>query len=435
VCKRCEPFAPPAAGGGRHKRKKLREMDPRLHCSVVGTCLTLGTLRRIAVRLRLPIPADAEEYNVHGYFVLRAAEHGPTAKAMHKTLDRTYDAAIRRFGRLEDEKTLTALWDRCLEEGDVPGPYWAVVTHPAASQTLIWRVFGHVHMLSHLVGASNRADVRRLRALETERDALADALGKTKRRLSEREQDLRRLVEQHAADVRDRDFRLCIAETAAQRLQLATIRIAELESEEACQALSARLVLLARQVSEGIARAEAATTHAAALNQQVEDLRRINRGLEEALHATVSDALQTVLPSPGGEERAGTAGRFSMAMALCGQRIVYVGGRTGLIPHLRALVEQAGGVFIHHDGGIEENNERLGEVLAQGDAVLCPVDCVSHGACRRAKRLCKQRAKAFVPLRSSGLSSFISGLREIAARTGTAAIAPDISAPPGVSPR
>lgn len=428
MCKRCEPCAPRGPGSGQHKpkkvwRKKLWEIDPRLHCSVVGTCLTLGELRRIAAKLRLPVPADAEEYNVHGYFVLAAAETEPVAKAMHKTLDRKYEAAIRRFGRLEDEKALASLWHQCLEEGDVPGPYWALVTHPAASQALIWRVFGHVHMLSHLVGSSNRADVRRLRALETERDALADELGKTRRRLSEREQELRGLAEQHAADVRDLDLRLRAAETAEQRLQAAINRIAELESGEACRAMSAQLARLGRQVAEETARAEIATIRAAALSQQAEDLRRINRSLEEALQAAVTDALHAVLPPHGGDERIGAV------MALCGQRIVYVGGRIGLIPHLRNLVERAGGVFIHHDGGIEENGERLGEVLAQGDAVLCPVDCVSHGACRLAKRLCKQRAKAFVPLRSSGLSSFVSGLREIAARSGIAPVAAGVSQP------
>jgi hypothetical protein len=31
-----------------------------------------------------------------------------------------------------------------------------------------------------------------------------------------------------------------------------------------------------------------------------------------------------------------------------------------------------------------------------------------------AKRICKQQSKVFVPLRSSGVSSFVNGLREIA---------------------
>ena len=82
--------------------------------------------------------------------------------------------------------------------------------------------------------------------------------------------------------------------------------------------------------------------------------------------------------------------------------------------HFRAVVENANGRFIHHDGGLEDNDRRLGTLLSQGDVVLCPVDCVSHGACARAKRFCKQTSRTFVPLRSSGLSSFVTGLRSVA---------------------
>jgi hypothetical protein len=54
-------------------------------------------------------------------------------------------------------------------------------------------------------------------------------------------------------------------------------------------------------------------------------------------------------------------------------------------------------------------------MIHSADAVLCPVDCVSHDACLRIKRLCKRAAKRFVPLRSASLSAFIVGLQEVAA--------------------
>ena len=101
------------------------------------------------------------------------------------------------------------------------------------------------------------------------------------------------------------------------------------------------------------------------------------------------------------------------AIDLCGRRIVYVGGRGCTIPHLRALVERFGGVFLHHDGGLAEQPGRLDGLLGRGDAVFCPIDCVSHDACLRAKRFCRQRATAFVPLRTDSLSSFIRGLRRL----------------------
>jgi hypothetical protein len=101
---------------------------------------------------------------------------------------------------------------------------------------------------------------------------------------------------------------------------------------------------------------------------------------------------------------------------LGGRKILYVGGRSGLVRHFRVRVEQVNARFIHHDGGTEEDKGRLERVSCQGDAILCPVDCMSHHACLRAKRFCKQKARTFVPLRSSRLSSFVRGLWEIASQ-------------------
>jgi hypothetical protein len=42
--------------------------------------------------------------------------------------------------------------------------------------------------------------------------------------------------------------------------------------------------------------------------------------------------------------------------------------------------------------------------------VFCPVDCVSHDACRRVKQHCRRQDKPFIPLRSSGLTAFAAGL-------------------------
>ena len=104
-----------------------------------------------------------------------------------------------------------------------------------------------------------------------------------------------------------------------------------------------------------------------------------------------------------------------MSIDLRGRRIAYVGGRARLITHFRALIERLNGRFIHHDGGIDDSARWLARILGQADAVLCPVDCVSHGACLLAKQFRKRTAKPFVPLRSAGLSSFVTGLHRVTA--------------------
>jgi Uncharacterized protein conserved in bacteria (DUF2325) len=77
--------------------------------------------------------------------------------------------------------------------------------------------------------------------------------------------------------------------------------------------------------------------------------------------------------------------------------LLYVGGRHAQIGHLRAHAERYGAVFLHHDGGVEERGGLLPGLVSRADAVLFPVDCVSHAAMSLVKRLCRQTGKPFVP--------------------------------------
>jgi hypothetical protein len=62
---------------------------------------------------------------------------------------------------------------------------------------LVKRVFGDVHMLSHLVGAANRGDIRRLKLLEQEKASLSMKVERQQRQLREgfveRDATIRRL--------------------------------------------------------------------------------------------------------------------------------------------------------------------------------------------------------------------------------------------------
>ena len=71
------------------------------------------------------------------------------------------------------------------KQGDVPGAYWAALTHPATTQDIVSRIFAGVHMLSHVVGTANRADIRRLRQLEADNVLLAANVERQQRQLHE----------------------------------------------------------------------------------------------------------------------------------------------------------------------------------------------------------------------------------------------------------
>ena len=91
---------------------------------------------------------------------------------------------------------------------------------------------------------------------------------------------------------------------------------------------------------------------------------------------------------------------------LSGKTLLYVGGRTNQVPMLRRLAEERGADLLHHDGGLAESAQSLAVLTSRADAVLFPVDCVSHSAAKMVKRMCKQLGKSYFPLRRSGLASF-----------------------------
>ena len=399
MCELCT--APPPSVEGQ--RRKLWEIRPDLHCSVIGTCLNYPDLLKIGRRAGFVPSETATEYEVHNYFVHRAEEPHRLARLMQKTLDTKYRAAIHASQMARCEAALAAFWSSSLTKGDVPGPYWALVTHPLVTDSLIVRAFGDVHMLSHLTGAANRADAKRQQSLET-------ALAEAKLGLTAQAAEQRRAAAEHADDVAALEHQLRAAGADGPALAAAEARLREFENGEAHRALERAEAKLTADLEDARRAGERSRQRCDGLERELSELRQAYReaaaGLKalgdecSALEATLSASIHSTTDPPRAE---------TPAIDLCGRRIAYVGGRAGAVGHFRALVENLNGRFSHHDGGVDDNIARLGGILSQADVVLCPVDCVSHGACLKAKTFCKQTAKPFVPLRTAGCRERFSG--------------------------
>jgi hypothetical protein len=75
------------------------------------------------------------------------------------------------------------------------------------------------------------------------------------------------------------------------------------------------------------------------------------------------------------------------------------------------LAEHSGTLFLHHDCGIGDRMGLLEPHVATADIVFFPVDCVSCDAVALVKRVARHLGKRYLPLRSSGLASFVIALR------------------------
>jgi hypothetical protein len=382
-----DEFTPPTC----KRRTPIWDMHHSTHCSIIGTCLSNAEIRRLLIKLGVHGAESASDHDLHKQGVTLAGRQRGGGKFIQKALDHRHEAAIKQFAKAKDESALRELWEEALKRGDIPGAYWAVLSHPAATDAMMRKAFGDVHMLSHMVGAANRADIRRLCRLEEQNAGLSAK------------------VEAQQLQLRDgfteRDNKIRMLNEALSRVLAETPASPESTSDDARAAREA-LTDLDRRLSREIAsrerlqrRLQSATLTAAQAERAQGDLRDECEGLRREL-ALLEAQLNDWLAQ---DNNSGTP-------KLSGAQVLYVGGRAHQVPQLRAVVERAGGVFLYHDGGIEHSTTLLPGLISRADCAVFPIDCISHDAMGILKRQCRLSAKPFIPLRTSSLASLLSGL-------------------------
>jgi hypothetical protein len=288
---------------------------------------------------------------------------------------------VKQFARVQGEAAVLEKWREARQAGDIPGAYWAVLTHPDVGHIGIRRAFGDVHMLSHLVGAANRADIRRLAALEAENAALLAKVERQQVRLHEaitaRDATIRRLGTLAAAQVAAVPQPDADGPAAALRELVADLQARLAAEAGRRERLEARLAECSAAGQRWERQAKAVAADCAALARELAILER---------HGAAADP---VLPR---------------------ERVLYVGGRPGCVDQLRETLSGAGGELLSHDGGQHDHPSLLPGLISRADRVVFPVDCVSHDAALTVKRLCRQLGKPWLPLRSAGLGSFLAAI-------------------------
>jgi hypothetical protein len=395
---------------GKKTRSKLWELSHKLHCPVIGTCLGVAELRKIVRNLGIEQGSVLTDYDVHVSFVSAADTKNLLSLSVHKTLEKKYASDIKHFAKAKDAEQLAGLWVQALGRGEVPGAFWAALTHPRCDDDLAMRAFEEVHMLSHQIGAGQRADLQRLAEAEAELAGLQrdfDGLQRrTRRQLEAREQRILEL--ERALRTADEDRRRLIAAEACLLDELAAAQVRR--SSEYVSRLEEELTHERRLSSERREECDGWRLACQAAEGRLAELEARYR--ERDAEADILERLlaQSLLPCD-----TCTVETCGDRPNLNGRRILCVGGRTCLIEQYRALVARCNGQFEHHDGGVEDSRRRLDALLSAADAVVCATDCVSHDAYYRLKRFCKRSAKPHVFLRRSGISTFARALYGIAA--------------------
>jgi hypothetical protein len=374
------PCPTPASAATR--RRRLWELEPHVHCPVLGVCLPIALLRRLVDKV-LGGQALADDYELHCGAIAACRRRGPIAEALQRELDRRFMPALRQAARAKSTEALRAWWHEASHGPDLAGAMWATLSHARCDDPLQQQVLGEVHMLQHQVGMARRTDLQRFEALVEENGVLTRELAAVQQRCTRQIDALRQRGEQQQGEIVQLRAQLIGRDTA-----LAALRDELRALEAATPGLKSRFEL-ARECERLLERQHALQR---ALLQAEQTAERERLRAEHL--AAASAASQGVARDADAEAPSPAPAPAPPALTEC--TVLCVGGRPASVPVYRRLVEGTGGRFLHHDGGNENPTTQLDATLAAADLVICQTGCISHDAYWRVKDHCKRTGKRCV---------------------------------------
>ncbi|KQV80375.1 hypothetical protein ASD15_16110 [Massilia sp. Root351] len=420
MCDKHQVKAAPAAHTSR--RRRLWELGHACHCPLVGVGMPLAALRKLVGKITGGTVV-ADDYEVHVGVVTECGARNRLSEALQKELERRYAGVLLRFKNAKDTEAVAALWRLAVANGDVAGAFWAGLTHARCTPELEEQMCRDLHMVQHQAGACARADITRFHAVLEENSRMTRELARLQQRNAAMQLERNAELDQHASQLMQLRAQLVgrdsLADSLRHELEQLRASIPGLDTRD-------RLAQRLSQVDE----------RERALRNQVAELKQELTRAQAALAAQATAASHAAPPVPAGQHGhpaqhpmphpadAASAGApaqrapgltehvVRMPERLADRSILCVGGRTGNVATYRALIERVGAQFAHHDGGLEDNANKLEASLAAADLVICQTGCISHSAYWRVKDFCKRTGKRCVFIDNPSISSLARGLEE-----------------------
>jgi hypothetical protein len=373
------------------RRRRLWELGHACHCPLVGVGFPLGVLRKLVDKVTNG-KVLADDYEVHVGAVTECATRNRLSEALQKELERRYAPVLLRFRAAKTTEQVADLWRAAVAAGDVAGAFWAGLTHPRCSPEVEEQMCRDLHMVQHQAGACVRADISKFNATLLDNTRLTQELAKAQQRAAALLADKSTDTEKHAS-------------------QLMQLRAQLVGKDSLVDSLRTEL----EQLRESIPGLESRAKLAERL-QQMDERERAMRQQITDLKLELARAAEAPAPMPIQEEtRQVVEHVMKMPLRLSERAVLCVGGRSGNVATYRELIEREGAQFSHHDGGLEDNANRLDASLAAADLVICQTGCISHSAYWRVKDYCKRNGKRCVFIDNPSISSLARGLEQAGA--------------------
>lgn len=374
----CKDYHPPQQT--KPRKSSIWDMPSSHRCAIIGTCIKIDDLKHAAERFKKHMQDQKfdTDYDLHSYFVSVCATKNVVSWYINKLLNHEQRQFIKCCLKLKTDAQLLQAW-KAIESSDLrslSGYFWAILSSKYASDHVKERVYGDMHMISHIAGKEEKTS--KAKSLH-ERRILLSELEKKKRKLETRNEQIRALKTE-----------ILELKRGAQEKERAS-RALDDDNKKADSVLSiAKYKEKLEQQKQVIAR----------LSQRVDSLSQESEGSR-------SECTSRPIPvEPVSDQACKGECQDCTQNDLCGKKVLYVGGFSRHRTRFRKMTESINGEFLYHDGGLHQSEHQLDELVRKADVIFCPLDCVSHNAMGRIKNLVKSECKDCVFLKSASLSSF-----------------------------
>ena len=367
------------------------EVVSNFRCPLIGSCLTIEEQRKILKKTAL-LKKGGSEFDAHHMLMDYAGTENPVSHKADRYIRNKYKFAISDYKELR-EKELETLWREAKDSGEMAGLFYVIATRKDISMKMKMLAFGDIHMMGH----SNMHDIMKARkALNLEKNVNE----KTEARLNDeknKNRELKALIKKHIKTISSLESS---ADSLSKQLEKKSDAVVKPETGE-FHKLKVQLTSVMKKNEQLTKENQVTLREKRKLEIRYFDSEstcKILRG--EILQLMKHDSAQRHELC----ERDCVPGTCPTCET-CPKQILMIGGMTKMKPFYRDIVESNGNEFIYHDGYMKNKTRQLSDLVASSDLVLCPVNCNSHNACLRIKKLCKKHNKPYKMMPCSSLSA------------------------------
>ncbi len=370
------------------------EIESHFKCPVVGAMLTVEKHKSILKKCGYDV-SRLKPYEYHQNLMAKLHEENNVSIKVNnfiRSKARKWMAQVRQM----PEQDLRHLWEAHLDSGSAAPLLYAIVAFQDTDIELLHDVYGQIHMQSH-------ANMMGIFEVRQELSRAQGSIEREKRKLAQKVEENKQLVQLRKADAAR------IAQLEKQNIQLKKQEILFPESgnsdrTEDIDNLNARILDLQIKLKEQDELLRIKERENRSLQIDLFSARSENDIIQQEVQAMLNGIQAGAVPPPCQQDGC-CSQETCQQYQLCAKRIFMIGGITKMKSYYKDIVEKAGGEFDYHDGYLKNANADLEAKVKKSDLVLCPVNCNSHNACLRVKKLCNRHNKQLKILSNSSLSA------------------------------